>query len=203
MNIRNILFLFLTFLLSLSFVYASSEPVDCTVTPGYNVGDRGPSNGWIVYKKPVANGKSKDTCWQYLEVASSDLHGYQVWSNVSDKLSGKSSTVLGDGKKNTKEIMAQSGHEESAAKSCHDFIVDFKGNTFEDWFLPSKTELRLTYLRLHRLQILKKIKKLGGGWHWSSSEYDKNDAWAQDFGSDNEHELTKSYSYSVRCVRTF
>jgi hypothetical protein len=199
MNLRNSLMLFLAFLFTTSLAYAGKsarpdrmqqgKPVVCSASKDYNVGDRGPTNGWIIYKKPAASGQSENTCWQYLEAAPVDVEGTRMWSNVygEGKLVGGTGTGIGDGKENTKKIMAQAGHTQSAAKTCDDFIVKYNGKTFGDWFLPSRDELDLMY------QLLAKGDNKGGfktkydeakniyPWYWSSFESLDGYAWIQNF----------------------
>jgi hypothetical protein len=70
------------------------------------------------------------------------------------------------------------------------------------WRLPTKTELNILY---------KSRKEIGGFvniYYWSSSEYDLNFTWVQNFNYGNQHYSSKYYynmnnSYSVRAVRTF
>jgi hypothetical protein len=70
------------------------------------------------------------------------------------------------------------------------------------WRLPTKTELNILY---------KSRKEIGGFaniYYWSSSEYDLNDTWIQNFNYGNQHYSSKYYynmnnTYSVRAVRTF
>ena len=69
------------------------------------------------------------------------------------------------------------------------------------WRLPTKTELNILY---------KSRKEIGGFtniYYWSSSEYDLNDTWIQNFNYGNQHYSSKYYynmnnTYSVRAVRT-
>jgi hypothetical protein len=210
MNLRNFLALSLAVFQTVSFVYAegrakpdrtkAGKPVVCAASKEYNVGDKGPSGGWIIYKKPAATGQSTDTCWQYLETAPADVEGSKVWSNVKDELVGGTSTGVGNGKENTQKIIAQAGHKDSAAKACDDFIAKFDGKTFDDWFLPSKDELELMYLTL-------KKKNLGNfktdDWYWSSSEDYGGSAWGQLFSYGYQANDFKFHGSYVRCSRAF
>jgi hypothetical protein len=220
MNLKNVLMLSLAVFLTVPFVYAekrakpdkmtAGKPVVCAASKDYNVGDRGPSNGWIIYKKPVASGQSEDSCWQYLEAAPVDSPA-STWSNVTDKLVSGTSTGVGNGQDNTKKIIAQAGHTASAAKVCSDLVIKYNGQTFKGWFLPSRDELDLMY------QLLAKGDNKGGfvtkyneanqnryPWYWSSSEGSVYYAWDQDFT--NGSQLSNFVKYgvsSVRCSRAF
>jgi hypothetical protein len=208
MNFKSVLMLFLAVFLTVSFAYAKKDlrldkmkqgkPLVCPATKEYNVGDRGPANGWIIYKKPAATGQSADTCWQYLEAAPVDSVK-KVWSNVDNKLLGGTGTGIGEGQGNTKKIMDQANHKDSAAKACDDFVVKFDGKTFDDWFLPSKDELELMYLTLKK----KNIGEFKNQWYWSSSEYVGVNAWNQSFNSGNQFNYDKYYGNNVRCARAF
>ena len=219
MNLRNFMILFLASFLSTSFVYADyattkrpakqGKPVVCAAyNKDYNVGDKGPANGWIIYKKPVASGQSEGSCWQYLEVAPVDSPT-STWSNVTDKSVGGTSTGVGNGQDNTKKIIAQAGHTASAAKVCSDLVIKYNDQTFKGWFLPSRDELDLMY------QLLAKGDNKGGfvtkyneaknefPWYWSSSEDDESFAWGQNFYDGLQVSLYKGVTVFVRCARAF
>jgi len=70
------------------------------------------------------------------------------------------------------------------------------------WRLPTKTELNILY------KSTKEIGSFANIYYWSSSEYDLNDTWIQNFNYGNQHYSSKYYynmnnTYSVRAVRTF
>jgi uncharacterized repeat protein (TIGR02543 family) len=84
-----------------------------------------------------------------------------------------------------------------------------KGGAYTDWHLPTKNELDLMYQNLHK-------KGLGGfsnSYYWSSSEYNGNYAWFQNFSNggqyynnyDNNYynSYNKGSTLSVRAVRAF
>jgi uncharacterized protein (TIGR02145 family) len=77
----------------------------------YNIGDIGPSGGWIFYK----DGNN------YLECAPVDQSVSNTWSNIAN-LEVTTNTGIGTGASNTVAIMAQLGHTDSAAKLCFDYI---------------------------------------------------------------------------------
>jgi hypothetical protein len=219
MNLRNVLALSLAFFLTVPFVYAerrakpdgmkASKPVVCAAyDKEYSVGDKGPANGWIIYKKPVASGQSEGSCWQYLEAAPLDSPT-SAWSNVTDKSVSGTSTGVGNGQDNTKKIIAQAGHTASAAKVCSDLVIKYNGQAFKGWFLPSRDELDLMY------QLLAKGDNKGGfvtkynsandisPWYWSSSEIDEFNAWGRYF-SDGVQDFNSKYGTNdVRCARAF
>ena len=65
----------------------------------------------------------------------------------------------------------------------------------EDWRLPTKVELNEMY----------KKRDVVGGFafygYWSSTEYDGNVAWSQDFSNGNQYNYNKNYPSNVRAVR--
>jgi hypothetical protein len=66
-----------------------------------------------------------------------------------------------------------------------------------DWHLPSKSELNQLYIQR---------SMVGGffsGYYWSSSEFDANGAWSQDFGGGGQDYGLKGTTYYVRPVRAF
>ena len=82
----------------------------------------------------------------------------------------------------------------SAQVACED--LQYGG--YIDWYLPSKEELNYMY-------ILK--SEIGGfysfmnSWYWSSTEYNSDRVWEQDFYDGQQSHPSKSSSNRVRCVR--
>jgi hypothetical protein len=70
---------------------------------------------------------------------------------------------------------------------------------YTDWFLPSKDELKLMYTNLHAQAV--------GGFaaddYWSSSEYDKDNAYKCNFLAGAEDYQFKDVQYRVRACRSF
>ncbi|WP_461255122.1 Lcl C-terminal domain-containing protein [Treponema sp. R80B11-R83G3] len=78
---------------------------------------------------------------------------------------------------------------------------NYKGGGFTNWHLPDRGELDLMYKNL-------KQNDLGGfsnNYYWSSVADNSSSAYVyvQDFGSGNQYCLQKSFSYSVRAVRSY
>ena len=95
----------------------------------------------------------------------------------------------------------------NAIKLCQIYSEIKDGIVYDDWFLPKKNVLSHMYANL-------KVKNLGGfsdGYYWSSSEYNANLVWEQDFsdgsqGFINEVQYNEYYRYNmyrVRPVRCF
>ena len=82
----------------------------------YNLKDVGPGGGWIFY---INN--NLDNSYTYYECASSDQSISQIWSDVN--LLVGTDTIIGSGKFNTRLIIEQSGHTDSAGKLCDDLSI--------------------------------------------------------------------------------
>ena len=96
------------------------------------------------------------------------------------------------------DIMYKSDYSQYAAYAC----ATYQGGNFGDWYLPSKYELNLLYLK----------KDLVGGFsvttYWSSNEYyaigDYRNAYCLNFADGSSYATTKNYFYiNVRPIRSF
>jgi len=164
----------------------------------YKVGDTGPAGGIIFYDK----GNNSDG-WRYLEAASRDA-GSVAWGTSSANSVNKTEIEIGTGKQNTQIIinyMMEKGENHPAAMVCQ----QYSQGGYNDWFLPSKSELNLMYWNL-------KQKELGGfksEWYWSSSHHniytwDSSMAWAQKFSDGSQDYRDKNGNkFLVRAVRQF
>lgn len=161
---------------------------------GYALGSMGPSGGLIFY---IDIEDHFD--WTFLEAAPSGLDVTSVWP--SDFATTVYSQSMGDGLSNTLDIIAALGEDvESAAKHCDNLAID----DIDDWFLPTKDELRKMYENIY----LEGFGDFTEDEYWSSSEvsniyFDDVKAWTQDFGDGNMYHGTKSNLYYVRCARAF
>lgn len=142
-----------------------------------------------------------------LVASSSDLCSGPTWSptnavNGSHVLVDYTSTALGTGNHNTSIIAGFYGPGLSyAARVCFDFHYGSSGSSsgnLYDWYLPSKDEL-------HKLYLSKDI--IGGfssNEYWSSSEYDSQYAWAQNFANGSQHNIDKTSPYvNTRAIKYF
>jgi hypothetical protein len=128
-----------------------------------------------------------------LIAAPNDLSIDAEWSPGNPALIYAFGTVLGTGRENTSAIVSILGNGSYAAKLCDDYML----NGYNDWFLPSKDELKLMYTK--RLII--------GGFnpdasYWSSSENNYFNAWVQ--GPNYQMAISKvSKPIYVRAIRAF
>ncbi len=168
----------------------NNEPVVRAESGNNDIVKRGPGGGWIFYDK----GNTKDG-WRYLEAAPVDQSVKIEWSNGDYIDTGASGTAIGDGKLNTRKIIATQGDGQYAAKICS----DYRGGGKSDWFLPSKDELNLMY---------ENLKKNGTGdfteyYYWSSSQFNKENAWSSYFNDGYQNHFIKGDFRRVRAIRAF
>jgi len=163
----------------------------------YELGDEGPTGGWIFYIDEACAFYEE---WTYLEAAPEDLDT-QAWSSVIDEEIGTTEEGIGTGLSNTLAIMEQVGHTTSAANSCQEYFPEGHDITEGEWFLPSKDELDAMYENLHNQTP--PLGNFAGSVYWSSSEVDDFTAWTQNFGSGFQYDDDKDFNFNVRCVRAF
>lgn len=107
---------------------------------------------------------------------------------------------LFEGKYNTNMINWIQAGATSAAAIC----AAYEGGT-TDWYLPSIEELNLMYLNIGQGDALGlgNIANFVNGTYWSSTDYDKFNAWYQSFANGHQSNSGKSFTYNVRAVRAF
>lgn len=106
---------------------------------------------------------------------------------------------IGAGKSNTSIIIAVQGGGDGqpyAARICHEYMIT-SGSVFGDWYLPSKLELNLLFLRQGV------IGGFAADTYWSSTEANTAQAWSQDFNTGLQSQSTKNNTFRVRAVRAF
>jgi len=110
-------------------------------------------------------------------------------------LFGVTSTDINTGASNTAAILDKCPKESVASQICKNLVL----NTFSDWYLPSKDELNLMYVNLHR----ENIGNFNSYYYWSSSEYNSSYVWIQYFLDGRQCSDYKNYTYYVRALRSF
>lgn len=95
-----------------------------------------------------------------------------------------------------------------AARICNELQLTESGNTYGDWYLPSREELALMYQ--NRASINATATANGGSsfvnaFYWSSTEENNtNYAWVHDYTSgSNSYISQKNTSHRVRAIRAF
>ena len=108
---------------------------------------------------------------------------------------------IGAGLKNTAIIIANQGPVDGsafAATVCNEYSVTVDGVTYGDWYLPSKHELDLLYIERDT------VGNFANEYYWSSTEFDTNNAWSQNFNVGFQTYFNKiDTSLKVRAVRAF
>jgi|GEM_PF-1419365 len=107
-------------------------------------------------------------------------------------------TNIYKGKINTNTIVGLQGAGDYAAKICDDLVL----NDFDDWYLPSKSELKEIYDNRGILEGLSE------DFYWSSTENDnelwRNTAWYQSMATGGHDAANyKNFIARVRAVRSF
>ena len=171
----------------------------------YKIGDIGPGSGIIFYVDKggfvVYDGRGGEKVCHYLEMSKNTLGGSNWFPEYGRK---NTHTGLGYGKSNTYKILHTSTsesltNENCAAYKCSQYYTE--STRAGDWFLPSKDELDLMY----KSQKMTVLKDCGDKtWHWSSSEYNHENAWIHNFESGIQADHLKDiFNNSVRAVHSF
>jgi hypothetical protein len=94
-----------------------------------------------------------------------------------------------------------------AFQAAANYTKTIGGQTYEDWWLPSSTELSLMYTIRAKIN---EVSTANGGTalrtdkvYWSSQGIDPNRAWYFDFFSGAQYFNSKFDVCAVRCVRAF
>ena len=128
-----------------------------------------------------------------LIAATADQSEGIQWYNGSYIVTGATGTAIGTGLTNTNAIIAAQGSGSYAASIAR----DYNGGGYTDWFLPSKDELNQLYEN--------KTTNMGftDYYYWSSTEFDLNIGWLQDFYTGFQDNIFKNFTTNVRAVRAF
>ena len=114
------------------------------------------------------------------------------------------------GKMNTSMInsvhVAKNDFGADAALKCLQLRIIEGGNTYGNWYLPSKYELNLMYQNKSTINVTENSN--GGsaflrGWYWRSTENKTCCAFIQRFSDGLQVEANKVSGYQVRPVRSF
>jgi hypothetical protein len=168
------------------------------------IGDSGPSDGIIFYIATegfdfyTGTDETKITAY-YLEAAFKDQGTSLRWSTEAlfweDPATISTiaeATAIGTGKRNTALIL-EGDPTAPAALACKDCNHGGKN----DWFLPSKDELKELYEQRSHVGIT-------SGNFWSSSQLNSDRAWALNFNDGKQvYNGAKQSNCNVRAVRAF
>jgi hypothetical protein len=169
------------------------------------VGMTGPGGGHVFF----VDYNDQYPGFDYLEAAPVECESSTSWS--SDTLAvlaarGWAAQAVGQGQANTTAILAVFGSDttsDNAAKYADALASGVPGGCVtskDDWFLGSLGEMMLMYTNLRQAGV----GGFSAGEYWSSSEFDDNYAWLQDFSLGAQGASDKNYgTYFVRPVRAF
>jgi hypothetical protein len=91
--------------------------------------------------------------------------------------------------------------EDFAAVICNEYskseTVNSLETTYGDWYLPSKYELNLLYLKRTT------VGNFAADKYWSSTESDEDKAWTINFSTSSNSTDDKTYKNRVRAIRNF
>lgn len=93
-----------------------------------------------------------------------------------------------------------------ARKLCKKLKLKESGNSYSDWYLPSRDELDKIYKNreiINNTALKNSGSALTEGYYWSSTEEDKHNTWIQYFKTGKQSFYFKHYLYNVRAVRAF
>jgi hypothetical protein len=185
--------------------------VTCTRATQCNIGDTGPAGGVVFYDagKHKAWGRyleaapveteASDLPWKRLTTVDKKRPIYRDVPTTSARIQRVLSTQIGMGDINTKKIVKTYGPGRYAARYANALVY----NGFTDWFLPSKDELNVLYSVLG--SAFPKIGSFANSFHWSSSEYDFNNAWTVNLKDgqqfDREKWLLPDATNGVKAIR--
>ena len=122
----------------------------------------------------------------------------QEWGCYGTLINGANGDAIGDGKQNTKDILAGcTSYLPYAAKSCDELVVD----SYDDWYLPSVEELLL----IHRELYSQSLGGLTASEYWSSTQNYSLGAWKVDFatGEKGNNSNKANKGIRVRAIRSF
>ncbi len=126
--------------------------------------------------------------------ATADQSVSADWGCPNVAIAGADASALNTGKQNTIDILATCPTA-TAANICDTLTL----NGYNDWFLPSKSELNLMYSNLH----LSGQGNFGNLAYWSSTEMTASFAWQVIFSGGILQGTTKNNLIAVRAAREF
>jgi hypothetical protein len=77
---------------------------------------------------------------------------------------------------------------------------------YSNWYLPSKDELQLMYINkaaINTTAVANGADIFEEFYYWSSTEFDSDRAWRQNFSNGNQYDYSKNFTNYVRAVRAF
>jgi hypothetical protein len=176
------------------------------------VGDTGPAGGIVFYDAgPRSSGdryfevgpvetEVAGVPWKPLTFNDKQTPLYIGTASASAKVQRMLAKAFGMGEANTSKIVQRYRGGNYPARYASTLV--FGG--FDDWYLPSKEELRLVYRNLGA--VVPRLGNFGKSFYWTSSEYDLNNAWTVNFKDgqefDREKWLVPNADTGLKAIRT-
>ena len=163
------------------------------------VGAVGPGSGLIFF----VDYNDQYTGFDYLEAAPPSCEGTgKAWSSDTTHslvaVNGWAARAVGAGKANSAAMIASGATlYEGDTSGAASFAEGSTCGTQTDWFLGSLGEMKLMY------DNLQGVGGFAAGGYWSSSEYNADLAWFQNFENGTQNLGSKGNTYYVRPVRAF
>jgi len=184
----------------------------CTNEGPCSVGDIGPAGGIVFYDAgPRSSGdryfevgpvetEVAGVPWKLLTFNDRQTPLYPGTASASAKVQRVLAKAFGMGEANTSKIVQRYRGGNYPARYASTLV--FGG--FDDWYLPSKEELRLVYRNLGA--STPRLGNFGKSFYWTSSEYDLNNAWTVNFKDgqefDREKWLVPNAATGMKAIRT-
>ena len=184
----------------------------CSNSGPCSVGDVGPAGGIIFhdagprsagdryFEVGPAETEVAGIPWKPLAFSDVMTPLYIGTTNVSAKVQRVLAKAFGMGEANTSQIAQRYRGGNYPARYASTLV--FGG--FDDWYLPSKEELRLVYRTLGT--ATPRLGNFGKSFYWTSSEYDLNNAWTVNFKDgqefDREKWLVPNSDTGMKAIRT-
>ncbi len=191
---KTLIFKTAFFLLVAIFVIQISCKKNSSNSPKHTIGENF-EGGTIIYLLQDGD-LGYDANVQHGLIVSKDDLGIGLWGCKGTGLAGADSKSVGDGAKNTTEILAGCSTAGIAAKLCSDYSVTEGNVVYDDWYLPSANELDIIYTNKASITINTTN-------YWSSTEAGVNYAWSTNFSSGASNSALKDEIYRVRAIRSF
>jgi hypothetical protein len=133
-----------------------------------------------------------------------DINATKIYWNCVDTVTGAKGTRIGNGKENSKKIIATrcklyNTEEKAWMLGPADLCDLYHTVHYKDWYLPSKDELNQIYLHLAKPDRYSFLNHM----YWSSSEKNGRFAWIQFFRDGGQAYYIKHFAYYVRAVHDF
>jgi hypothetical protein len=184
----------------------------CTNEGPCAVGDTGPAGGIVFYDARLRSSGDRyfevgpvetevaGVPWKPLTFNDMQTPLYIGTASASAKVQRVLAKAVGMGETNTSKIVQRYRGGNYPARYASTLV--FGG--YDDWYLPSKEELRLVYRNLST--ATPRLGNFGKSFYWTSSEYDLNNAWTVNFKDgqefDREKWLVPNAATGMKAIRT-